>query len=151
MQEIESSVKDVEQVVALLDTYPVSEISIEHDGRKISVRRACKPRSTPEVAPLEAETPTKAAHVEAKQVVDADSEEDSGEMLTAQMVGIFYHMKQPLRYGGVVQPGQVVGSIESMKLMNDVPADSGGVVVEVLIEDGSPVEYGQPLFRLSPR
>ena len=51
---------------------------------------------------------------------------------------------------GLVQPGQVVGVIESMKLMNDVRAEVGGVVIAVLAEEGMPVEYGQSLFRLMP-
>ena len=65
------------------------------------------------------------------------------------MVGIFHHAEPPLPYAAVVAPGQVVGSIESMKLMNEVLAEAGGRVTEVLVEDGAPVEYGQALFRLA--
>nr|MDQ2688378.1 biotin/lipoyl-binding protein [Armatimonadota bacterium] len=75
-------------------------------------------------------------------------EETEPILLTAPMVGLFHHLSQPVRYGGLITPGEVVGSIESMKLMTDVPAQQGGRVVEVLVEDGGPVEYGQALFRL---
>jgi len=69
--------------------------------------------------------------------------------LTATMVGIFHDTDPPLPYAAEVTVGQVVGSIESMKLMNEVLSEFGGRVVEVLTEDGAPVEYGQPLFRLA--
>ena len=51
--------------------------------------------------------------------------------------------------GDSIRPGQVVGAIESMKLMNDVRSDAGGVVKNVLVDDGVPVEYGQALFILA--
>ena len=66
------------------------------------------------------------------------------------MVGLFHHAPTPIRYGVLLTRGQVVGAIESMKLMNDVQADQVGRVVDVLVEDGAPVEYGQPLFRVMP-
>jgi len=50
--------------------------------------------------------------------------------------------------GDTVRAGQVVCIVEAMKLMNEIQSDADGVVAEVLVEDGQPVEYGQPLFRL---
>ena len=66
------------------------------------------------------------------------------------MVGLFRHATPPVGYGALVTPGQVVGNIESMKVLNDVPAAEGGRVADVFVEEGAPVEYGQPLFRLVP-
>ena len=65
------------------------------------------------------------------------------------MVGIFYHAEPPLFLGAEIKAGQIIGSIESMKLMNDVVAEDSGRVTDVLVEDGAPVEYGQALFRLA--
>jgi biotin carboxyl carrier protein len=69
--------------------------------------------------------------------------------LWAPMVGVFYHAEPPLPFGAEIKPGQVVGCIESMKLMNDVRAEQAGSLTDILIEDGAPVEYGQTLFRLA--
>jgi len=145
------TIETVERVVALLNEYPVSEITLEQGGERVCVRRgapvfaqAPAPRETPALALGEADTPP------------VSTPEDSGLLdlepvvLAAPMVGWFHHLPSPLRYGTAIQGGQVVGHIESMKLMNDVLAEQAGQIVEVLVEDGSPVDYGQPLFRLTP-
>ncbi|MBM0239936.1 acetyl-CoA carboxylase biotin carboxyl carrier protein [Micromonospora sp. ATA32] len=71
------------------------------------------------------------------------------------MVGTFYRAPEPgaapfVAVGDLVRPGQVVGIVEAMKLMNEVTADRAGRVAEVLVDDGKPVEYDQPLVRLEP-
>ncbi|MEV4711468.1 acetyl-CoA carboxylase biotin carboxyl carrier protein [Micromonospora sp. NPDC049374] len=71
------------------------------------------------------------------------------------MVGTFYRSPQPgaapfVAVGDLVRPGQVVGIVEAMKLMNEIVADRPGRVVEVLVPDGQPVEYDQPLVALDP-
>ena len=66
------------------------------------------------------------------------------------MVGMFHVVDGIARVGAEVSEGQVVGSIESMKLANDIVSEVAGRVREVLVEDGMPVEYGQPLYRLEP-
>ncbi|MCW3815221.1 acetyl-CoA carboxylase biotin carboxyl carrier protein [Micromonospora sp. DR5-3] len=74
----------------------------------------------------------------------------------APVVGTFYRSPEPgaapfVAVGDLVRPGQVVGIVEAMKLMNEVTADQAGQVVEVLVEDGKPVEYDQPLVALEPQ
>ncbi len=137
----------VEQIVALLGEYPVSEIRVEQEGQSICVRKGAPAFVSP--APPQALP----AVAEAVPMPVASAETDAGPeslALTAPMVGLFHHARPPIRYGALLTPGQIVGNIESMKLMNEVTAEPGGRVLEVLIEDGSPVEYGQALFRLSP-
>ena len=78
-----------------------------------------------------------------------------GDVLTASTVGVFYRAPSPgappfIKEGDQVAPGQQVAIIEAMKLMLPVEADKPGRVVEVLVKDGSSVEFGQPLFRLAP-
>ncbi|SBV25822.1 acetyl-CoA carboxylase biotin carboxyl carrier protein [Micromonospora krabiensis] len=73
----------------------------------------------------------------------------------APIVGTFYRAPEPgaapyVAVGDLVRPGQVVGIVEAMKLMNEVTADRGGRVAAVLAEDGQPVEYDQPLLALDP-
>ncbi|MFB9235100.1 acetyl-CoA carboxylase biotin carboxyl carrier protein [Plantactinospora siamensis] len=77
------------------------------------------------------------------------------EVLTAPAVGTFYRSPEPgaapfVAVGDTVAPGQQIGIIEAMKLMNPIEADRAGQVGEILVEDGAPVEYGQPLIVLTP-
>ncbi|MBO9404353.1 MAG: acetyl-CoA carboxylase biotin carboxyl carrier protein [Thermomicrobium sp.] len=77
------------------------------------------------------------------------------ETITAPMVGTFYAAPRPgaepfVRVGDRVEPGQVVAIIEAMKVMNEIVAERAGTIVEILVENGQPVEYGQPLMRLRP-
>ena len=128
----------VEQIVSVLGEYPVSEITVEQGGRRVSV---CRP-----LGAWSAARPTEAAAEAQPEAVPVPV---ALRTLTATMVGIFHHADPPVAYAAVLKPGQRVGFIESMKLMNDVPAEVGGRVAEILVEDGAPVEYGQALFRLS--
>ncbi|WP_396888789.1 acetyl-CoA carboxylase biotin carboxyl carrier protein [Micromonospora reichwaldensis] len=78
-----------------------------------------------------------------------------GYAVRSPIVGTFYRAPEPgvapfVAVGDLVRPGQVVGIVEAMKLMNEVTADRGGRVVEVLAADGDPVEYDQPLVALDP-
>lgn len=71
--------------------------------------------------------------------------------ITAPLVGIFREGDRRLAVGDLVAAESSVGAIESMKLLSPVFADTAGQVEEVLVEDGHPVEYGEPLFVLNPR
>lgn len=78
-----------------------------------------------------------------------------GHVIAAPMIGAYYQAASPndppfVSIGDVVEPGQTVGIIEAMKIMNEIPADIGGVVAEIFVRNGQPVEYGQPLMRLEP-
>ena len=70
--------------------------------------------------------------------------------ITAQFVGVFHAHKQAINPGDFVSAKQVVGHIESMRLLNDCIAPSAGRVGAVLVQDGQPVEWGQPLFEIVP-
>ena len=134
----------VEQIVALLGDYPVSEIAVELENCRVHVRRP--PSGIASVA-----TQTETALFAAPATPESGPGKPAEEMrvLTAPMVGIFYHTQPPLPFAAEITPGQIVGSIESMKLMNDVTADEGGRIVDILVEDGAPVDYGRALFHLA--
>ena len=78
-----------------------------------------------------------------------------GDLLTAPMIGTFYASPSPgappfVETGDTVAAGQIIGIIEAMKIMNEIPAESGGVVEEMLVANAQPVEFGTPLIRLRP-
>ena len=77
----------------------------------------------------------------------------SDKVITSPLVGTFYSSSSPdaesfVKEGDTVKKGQVLGIIEAMKLMNEIESDFDGKVAEILVENGQPVEYGQPLFRI---
>jgi acetyl-CoA carboxylase biotin carboxyl carrier protein len=79
---------------------------------------------------------------------------DTGHLVRAPMIGTFYTSAAPgeppfVRVGDHVDPGQVIGIIEAMKIMNEIVADRGGAVAELIAGNAQPVEYGSPLLRLT--
>jgi len=142
----------VEEIVALMAEQPISEIRFEQGESRILIRRPVTVAAAPSSSGRaeQAGRHAEAASSGAESVVADGAASTEPILLTSPMVGLFHHHREPLRYGNIVQPGQVVGNIESMKLMNEVTAGVGGRVVDVLVEDGAPVEYGQVLFHLRP-
>jgi biotin carboxyl carrier protein len=144
------NIEVIEQIVALINEHPVSEITVEQGGTKVHVRKSAAALAPPSGLPaLETAMESIAQESEEAFLESEASLEPEPIVLTSPMVGLFHHLSPPIAYGGLVVTNQKVGNIESMKLMNEVPADRGGRVVEILIEDGAAVEYGQPLFRLT--
>ena len=87
----------------------------------------------------------------APAVTPAAAPEPSGHAVKSPMVGTFYRSPSPgaasfVELGQTVKPGDTLCIIEAMKLLNEIEADVGGIVKEILVENGQPVEYGQPLF-----
>jgi len=80
-------------------------------------------------------------------------EDEPGHLVTSPMIGTYYSAPSPgdapfVHIGDEVEVGQVVGIVEAMKIMNEIISDRAGVVLEVMVENAQPVEYGSPLIRL---
>lgn len=130
----------IEELIKVLEASRTEELSVRKGEVNIRIRKALQNASS--VAKRVGKKPK----MSAVQAANADEEC----MILAPMVGIFYGADGAMKAGAKVGPGQVVGAIESMKLLNDVVSDVAGEVTEVLVEDGMPVEYGQPLCKLTP-
>ncbi|MFZ9140222.1 MAG: acetyl-CoA carboxylase biotin carboxyl carrier protein [Burkholderiaceae bacterium] len=103
---------------------------------------------TPTATPA---TPAPAAASPAAEVAPAPAAAPAGHRLASPMVGTFYRASSPggspfVSIGDAVSEGQTLCVIEAMKLMNEIPADKTGVIKEILVENGQPVEFGQALF-----
>jgi acetyl-CoA carboxylase biotin carboxyl carrier protein len=141
----------VDQVVELAVRHNLAELEVESAGTRIRVVRehapaAPGPRGEAALA-IAAPLPQPAA----------DALELAPHLLPveAPMVGTFYHAPKPdappfVKEGDAVKEGQVLCIIEAMKLMNEIEAKVAGRVVKVLVENGQPVEFGQPLFLMEP-
>jgi acetyl-CoA carboxylase biotin carboxyl carrier protein len=142
----------VRKLADILTETGLSEIEVEHGGLKIRVAKtltaapvqyaaAPAPAAAP-AAPAQAAAPAAAA-VEAAPV-------RTGDVIKSPMVGTVYMQSQPdsppfIKVGDTVTAGQTLMIIEAMKTMNPIPAPKGGKIVEILVEDAQPVEFGEPL------
>jgi oxaloacetate decarboxylase alpha subunit len=139
----------IRELIDLVETSDVGEVTIEDQGVKITVRRQDdRPAAVPlAAAPAAAPGPDGAAPPAASvsTLVKVES----------PMVGTFYRSPTPnaepfVSEGDSVEPGQTLCILEAMKLFNELKAEQGGVIRTVLVKNGEPVEYGQPLFELEP-
>ncbi len=104
-----------------------------------------QPQSAPHYAPAAAPIAAPAA------AVPAPAAEPQGHIVKSPMVGSFYRASAPgnppfVEVGSVVKEGDTLCIIEAMKLLNEIDADASGVIKQILVENGQPVEFGQPLF-----
>jgi acetyl-CoA carboxylase biotin carboxyl carrier protein len=139
----------VRKLADILTDTGLSEIEIEHDGLKIRVAKMLTagpvqyaPQAYAPPAPAAAAAPA-AAPAEAVPASRADA-------VKSPMVGTIYLQPQPdapafVKVGDTVAAGQTLMIVEAMKTMNPIPAPKAGKVVEILVEDGQPVEFGEPL------
>ena len=119
-------------------------------GGGVSVVPAASAAALPQMAPPEA--PRAPAPAAAAPAAEPPAGQE-GHVVKAPMVGTFYRSASPdakpfVEVGQTVKEGQTICIIEAMKLMNEIETDAGGVVKAILVENGQPVEYGQPLFIL---
>jgi acetyl-CoA carboxylase biotin carboxyl carrier protein len=139
---------EVRQLIDLLLARGLAELEVSRGETRIRIRRevthvaATAAPLLPSVAPS---APEQAERAEAHLVT-----------VEAPMVGTFYRAPSPsadpyVREGDVIKEGQVLCIIEAMKLMNEIESKVAGRISKILVENGQPVEYGQPLFRIEPR
>ena len=165
--------KELREILKLLRSYDVSEFELEEEGRRIFLRRpamndgfgveAGVPISmtqpgvvlhAPVVAPSHVASQNQANTAPPSSGEVAQQED--GHIIVAPMVGTFYRAPSPdsdpfIEVGAAIQAGDTLCIIEAMKLMNEIDADVAGVVTEVFVENGTPVEYGAKLFRIEPK
>lgn len=152
--------KEIKELIEILDQSNLTEINIEDN--KGSVVNLKKEKETEIITPQVAQQP--APSIAQPQVAqsapqvsdDAQAQEevaDNYETINAPMVGTFYKSPSP-EEGAYVQVGDKVSNdttvciLEAMKLFNEIQAEISGEIVEILVEDGQMVEYGQPLFKV---
>lgn len=143
----------VRKLADILTDTGLSEIEVEHNGLKI---RVAKTLTAAPVAYAAAPAPVAAAPVAAVPAAPAAAEAAApaavrGDAVKSPMVGTVYLQPQPdappfVKVGDTVTAGQTLMIVEAMKTMNPIPAPKGGRVVEILVADAQPVEFGEPLI-----
>lgn len=154
-------VKDFKRLFTALDEAEVYEFTYDSPDLKFVVKRGKVIEqhvvNAAPAAPVAAVPAAEAAHAVPVPAAPAAPAAPvaSGIEVSAPIVGTFYQAPAPdaapfVKAGDTVAVGQVLCIIEAMKLMNEIEAETAGVITEVLVSNGEPVEYGQALFRIEP-
>ncbi len=162
--------KELKELIEFLKENKIGEFDLERGDLKVRIKFAQEgvPANLAGLAPLLTAAPAvpatlpavhAAASVSAPTAAPpapAESEDASLHIVKSPIVGTFYESPSPgspafAKIGDHVEQGQVLCIIEAMKLMNEIESDASGEVVKRFVENGQPVEYGQPLFALKPR
>ena len=155
-------IKQVQELVKIINKTNIAEISIEEEGFKITIKQKEEPATQYLAAPqqtyLHAPFPAPAQGVQAPAPLKAAETApvvDNLITIKSPMIGTFYRSPSPdkpifVNIGDDVSVGKVVCIIEAMKLFNEIESEVKGRIVKVLVEDASPVEYDQPLFLVDP-
>ena len=149
----------IRKLVKIVDTSGITDLEIEEDGLRIKVAKKIRNNqvnSQPQMV-VQTESVTASATVTEEKAPTEKSEEPTGNIheINSPIVGTFYRAPAPdadpyVQVGDSVSPGTVLCVVEAMKLMNEIESDVSGKVVKILVENGKPVEYNQPLFFIEP-
>jgi acetyl-CoA carboxylase biotin carboxyl carrier protein len=147
-------VHTIKELVSLMRRHDLSEIDLRDGPQRLRLRRRSPPASVPPAAAAAVPAPP----VPAQHPIRPPEPDKPGRALLeikSPTPGTFYSASSPgaeplVRVGSRVSPNTVVGLIEAMKLFNEIPAECTGIIVEVMVENGQAVEYGQVLFRVDP-
>jgi len=155
--------KDIKAIIDLMKRNSVSEFELEKQDFKIRLKRGVnggvpiQPDESPAVSPVVYVAPSPAIPAPASAATPASTAAMTANEveIKSPMIGTFYRSPSPesaayVEVGAEVNPDTVVCIIEAMKVMNEIKAESKGVVTQVLVENAKPVEFGQPLFRVRP-
>lgn len=153
-------IRKIKKLIELLEESNIGELEIKEGEESVRIARNsgttqyftapapafAAPAVAPAAAPAAAAAPATAAPAAAPAV--------SGHLVKSPMVGTFYRSPSPgspsfIEVGKHVKPGDVICIIEAMKMMNQIEADKAGVIEAILVEDGSPVEFDQPLVTIA--
>lgn len=146
-------IRKVKKLIELLEVSNIDELEIHEGEESVRIsRHSNKVAAAPAYAPAPVAAPAPAPAAAAAPVVEA-APELKGTIIRSPMVGTFYRAPSPtsgnfVEVGQSVKKGDVVCIVEAMKMMNHIESDVGGTIDKILVENGQPVEYDQPLFTI---
>ncbi len=148
------NIKEIKEMIALMNENSIMELEIEKEGMRIKLKKSASPEigtsnhiiiEKERIPEPQAKTKTEVAEKNTSKSVE----------IRAPMVGTFYRAPSPeappyVEIGQVIETGQVICIIEAMKLMNEIKSEIRGKVLEILVDNAEPVEFGQPMFLIEP-
>jgi acetyl-CoA carboxylase biotin carboxyl carrier protein len=144
---------ELRELADLVDEYGFTDFEFENENIRVRLSRMTSAPVIhgPSHIPATSIPPASAAHKAETETTPAVSSDEDLYKITSPIVGTFYRSPGPdkepyVKEGSNVSPETVVCIVEAMKLMNEIEAETSGEVVKIYVENGQPVEYGQPLF-----
>ena len=147
------NLKELKDLIALMNENQLSELEIEREGMKVRLRKG---NGGEEGVVIERVPVSRSSAAPTGPVPLPDlPAKPAGTEIKSPMVGTFYRAPAPeappfVEAGQEIQVGQVLCILEAMKLMNEIKAEIKGRIVKIMVENGQPVEFGQPLFIVEP-
>lgn len=140
-------IKKLKEFIKFMDDNNLNELEIEEGGKRIRLKKNSSGQPT-----VISQTPSQAP---ASATTENAASETNTLEIKSPMVGTFYAAPSPgakpyLAIGTIIKPGDVVCIVEAMKLMNEIKAEVGGKVVQILAENADSIEFGQTLFKVEP-
>lgn len=159
------NLQEIKELIQLINQTDIAEVSLESSGVKVAIRKngVSNGVQSENKIPVQGwsnlpvdNAPAAAEKNELSPAADKLMDKNSLHQITSPMVGTFYQAPAPdappfVKVGDFVEKGQTLCIVEAMKLMNEIEADIAGEVVEVLVKNNDPLEYGQPLFLIKPK
>lgn len=154
--------KELRELIEFLKEQDIAEFELERGDVKVRIKRgvvAPLPTVPVHALPLATAMPSPSNSAQAPETAGAPKQPAAADeglhIVKSPIVGTFYESPSPgsppfVKPGDTIESGQVLCIIEAMKLMNEIEADLGGELVKRLVNNGQPVEYGQPLFSIRP-
>jgi acetyl-CoA carboxylase biotin carboxyl carrier protein len=145
----------IKKLVKIVDSTEITDLEIEEEGVRIKIAkkiRSAQIVSSPQlVAPSFPQSNTNVSENSGEEVAEKESKKENLHEIHSPIVGTFYRAPAPdadpyIQIGDTISSGSVLCIVEAMKLMNEIESDVSGKVVKILVENGKPVEYNQPLF-----
>tara|TARA_B100001094_G_scaffold15599_1_gene13433 strand:+ start:58 stop:516 length:459 start_codon:yes stop_codon:yes gene_type:complete len=146
----------LKEIIYILENSDVNEIDLNFWGRKYRVVKSPGVNVVEEKASLKTQNLSQSSQADTHQDAPFNSSAtNSLNEILSPMPGTFYVASSPeadpfVKVGDSIKKGETLCIIEAMKIMNEIEAENNGVISEVLIKNGDPVEYNQPLFKISP-
>ena len=149
------NIKEIKEMINLMNENNLSELEVEKDDMRIRLKKTVNGiEGFDGQLVLQGQTGQAGVKMQAPAAVEDKSTIKTVE-IKSPMVGTFYRSPNPeaaayAEVGAVIEPGQVICIIEAMKLMNEIKSEIKGKILEVLVDNAEPVEFGQPLFLIEP-
>lgn len=156
-------IKRIKRLMTIMEKENLAELELEDEEFKVKITKEVSPQTSLKLGPsfklgsvVESKSATsKSGELSIKKIPIKEFEKEKLVKLTSPMVGFFYHSQTPtsppyVEVGDKIMPAQIVGAVEVMGVINEIEAKVSGEIKKILVGDGHPVEYGQPLFLIEP-
>lgn len=144
-------IRKIKKLIELINDSDVTELEIHEGEASVRISRQGSPMVVAAPAPVPVAAVAAAPAAPAAETTSAETELPAGHIVKSPIIGSFYRASSPtsapfVEIGQQVKVGETLCIVEAMKILNQIESDKAGTVTDILVENGQPVEYNQPLF-----